>query len=391
MERRDVGVVGAGPYGLAVAAACAAAGHSAVVFGPPMETWRRMPPEMELRAAWREMSLTEAGTPGSLDEWCQAAGVTPHEPMTVTEFIDYATWFADRYVPEHVDAVVTSIEEADGSLIVRAGDAHWTVAEVVVAPGIGPFPHAPPVFQSMIDDERIRFSAGFRRADHDEVRTAVVGAGQSAVEAAAAAATSGAATTLLARSSVHWFADHEPSNRRGPLQRRLFELAYPAVGYGPPPLNRIVLHPDLFARLPAALRHRLIRRLLRAGASPWLKAGVVGKATIEEGVEVTAVSCEESGVRLTLSDGRQLEFDRVLLGTGYRFCLDRLSFLSVDLRRRIRVTDGWPELDHAFRTTEPRVRLVGFPAEGRFGPLARFVLGVPFTAARVASTVRGNR
>jgi hypothetical protein len=389
VERRDVAVVGAGPYGLAVAAACAAAGRSAVVFGPPMETWRLMPAEMELRAAWREMALTRVGAPGSLEEWCESTGATPHEPMTVTEFIAYATWFADRYVTEHVAAMVTSVESSkEGGLSVHAGGADWRVSEVVVAPGIGPFPHAPEVFEDVIDDRRIGFAAAFEQGEHEGLRVAVIGAGQSAVEAAAAAVRSGAETTLIARSTVHWFADHEPSHPRGPLQRRLFEFAYPAVGYGPPPLNRLVLHPDLFARLPVALRRRLTGRLLRPGASPWLREGVVGKATIEEGVEVTAAFCRESTVRLTLSDGRGLEFDRVLLGTGYRFRLDRLGVLSAELRDRIQVEDGWPMLDRAFRSTEPRVRLVGYPAEGRFGPIARFVLGVPFTARRVTDTLR---
>jgi cation diffusion facilitator CzcD-associated flavoprotein CzcO len=388
VEQRDVAVVGAGPYGLAVAAACAAAGRSAVVFGPPMETWRQMPAEMELRAAWREMALTRAGAPGSLEEWCESTGVTPHEPMTVTEFIVYATWFAERYVADRVHAMVTSIERGEeGSLSVHAGGGAWRVSDVVVAPGIGPFPHVPEVFADAIEDARVGFAAGSEPTEDEGLRVAVIGAGQSAVEAAAAAVRSGAETTLVARSTVHWFADHEPSHPRGPLQRRLFELAYTAVGYGPPPLNRLVLHPDLFARLPVALRRRLTGRLLRPGASPWLREGVVGKATIEEGVEVTAVSCGENAVRLTLSDGRALEFDRVLLGTGYRFRLDRLGFLSAELRDRIRVEGGWPVLDHAFRCTEPRVRLVGYPAEGRFGPIARFVLGVPFTAARIAATL----
>jgi lysine/ornithine N-monooxygenase len=287
--------------------------------------------------------------------------------------------------------MVSSVERGEqGGLVVHAGGADWLVSELVVAPGIGPFPHVPEVFESVIDDDRIGFAAGFERGEYEGLRVAVIGAGQSAVEAVAAAAASGAKATLLARAKVRWFADHEPSRPRGPLRRRLFELAYPAVGYGPPPLNRLVLHPDLFARVPGALRQRLLGRLLRAGASPWLQEAVVGKAAIEEGVQVTGVSSEESGVQLTLSDGRRLEFDRVLLGTGYRFRLDRLAFLSAELRGRIRVAGGWPVLDDAFRTTEPLVRLVGFPAEGRFGPLARFVLGVPFTARRIAATIGGR-
>ncbi len=388
MQERDVAVIGAGPYGLAVAAACQAAGRSAVVFGPLLETWRRMPAGMELRAAWKEMSLTRAHEPGSLEEWCSSAGMTPHEPMTVTEFIAYATWFGDHYAGERVPGLVTAVETAGGGrLSIRTADASWQVSDVVVAPGIGPFPYVPDRFAESLEDPRVGLAAEYEGADDAGRRVAVVGAGQSALEAAAAALRSGAETTLLARSKVHWFTDHEPYHARSALRQRAFELAYPAVGYGPPPLNRLVLHPDLFARLPVEARRRLSGRLLRPGGSPWLREAVVGKATIEEGVEITTLSRTETGVLLTLTDGRTAEFDRVLLGMGYRFRLDGLAFLSLELRSRIRVEGGWPVLDRTFRTTQPHVRLVGFPAEGRFGPIARFVLGVPFTAARVVTTL----
>ena len=46
---------------------------------------------------------------------------------------------------------------------------------------------------------------------------------------------------------VRWFADHEPHYPRGRVQARLYRLAYPVVGYGPPPLNRLVMMPDVFA------------------------------------------------------------------------------------------------------------------------------------------------
>ena len=55
-EQPEIAVIGAGPFGLSVAAHL---GARARVFGAPMETWRtRMPPEMLLRSAWEETSLS---------------------------------------------------------------------------------------------------------------------------------------------------------------------------------------------------------------------------------------------------------------------------------------------------------------------------------------------
>jgi hypothetical protein len=71
------------------------------------------------------------------------------------------------------------------------------------------------------------------------------------------------------------------------------------------------------------------------------------------------------------------------VAAGFRFSLDRLGFLSPDLRSRIAVEDGWPVLDRWFRSTEKGVLFVGFAAEHRFGPIARFIPGTRFTANRV--------
>ena len=110
----------------------------------------------------------------------------------------------------------------------------------------------------------------------------VVGGGQGGLESAALAARSGAEVELILRSKLHWFAEREPYTPRGPVRQRLYRLAYPVVGYGPPPLNRLALHPELFAFVPKRLRRRLARRILRAGGSPWLRAQVDGKVEITE-------------------------------------------------------------------------------------------------------------
>ena len=91
-------------------------------------------------------------------------------------------------------------------------------------------------------------------------------------------------------------------------------------------------------------------------------------------------------VRLRLSDGSDREVDLTLLATGYRFDLARLAFLSPQLAGAIRTERGWPVLDRGFRSTDRRVLFAGYPAEYRFGPLSRFVLGTGFTARRVAAS-----
>ena len=47
-------------------------------------------------------------------------------------------------------------------------------------------------------------------------------------------------------------------------------------------------------------------------------------------------------------------------------------------------------LDRSFRSSVPQISLVGFPAEGRFGPLSRFVEGADFAALRVAGSLAAH-
>jgi FAD-dependent urate hydroxylase len=56
----DVAIVGAGPYGLSIAAHLRARGISFRIFGEPMQFWREMPPSMFLKS---NSSATNIYTP----------------------------------------------------------------------------------------------------------------------------------------------------------------------------------------------------------------------------------------------------------------------------------------------------------------------------------------
>jgi len=378
----ETAIVGAGPYGLALGASLPRG--SATVFGPAARTWRAMQPDMELRARWLEMDLAYAGQPGSLADWASSGGSSPREPMTVGDFLAYLDWFRRTQVPSHVAETVDAIEPCAGGFLVTAGETSVTARSVAIAVGITPFASIPRACAA--GDARVIPAGEIADfVDFSGLRVAVVGGGQSAIEAAVRSAAAGASVTLLARSPIHWFAAREPSVERGRVRELVYRLAYPALGYGPPLLNRLVLHPDLFRRAPRGVRRRLTRRLLRPGASDWLRESLVaGAVTIREGCSVEDVSVSDGCLEVRVADAAVLTVDRVVVATGYAFALDRLPFLSPELRGTIAVENDWPVLDRWFRSTNAAVSFLGYPAEGSFGPVARFVLGVPFTVARVA-------
>lgn len=376
-------VVGAGPFGLSVAAHLA---HLRVcAFGQPMQTWRtRMPPDMRLRSDWEETSLSAPGDRGSIDIWSRAADEPREEPIPLPKFLRYADWFRETFVPEVDTSDVTQVDRASGvfRIATAAGD-EVDARRVVVAVGVTPFPHAPPPFADLMGDG---IGYAIDRQDYSGYsggRVIVVGGGQGGLEAAALARRAGAEVEVIVRSQLRWFTDREPYKPRTPLQRRVYRLAYPVVGYGPPPLNRLALHPDAFAALPRPARRRVAGRILRAGGSPWVRSEVEGKVAVTEGVAVERVERRGERIHLGLSDGSARDADAVVVSAGFRFALDRMAFLSPTVRAAVALHDGWPVLDRYFRSSDPDLLFVGFAAERRFGPIARFVSGSRFTAYRV--------
>ncbi len=85
-----------------------------------------------------------------------------------------------------------------------------------------------------------------------------------------------------------------------------------------------------------------------------------------------------------------MEADRVIAATGYRVDVERLGFISKNLRSKIRNVGGVPTLSRNFECSIPGMYFVGLAASGSFGPLMRFVYGCEFTAKRVSRHITGS-
>ena len=281
--------------------------------------------------------------------------------MPLPLFLGYADWFRERFVPESDPSDVAAVErEASGFRVTTAAGSEARVRRLVLAVGVMPFPRVPEPLRG-VDDPRIAYavdpSAFGGLADK---RVVVLGGGQNGLESAAMAHRNGAASVeIVVRSQVRWFTPREHWEQRSPLKERLYRVAYPIIGFGPPPINRFVLHPDLFSTLPVRTREKLTRRLLRPGGSPWIREQVEGRVQITEGRSLASVDVAPDAVRLRLDDGSEREADAVVVCVGYRFDLDRLTWLHPAVRAGIAVRDGWPVLDRAFRSTDPAIQFVG--------------------------------
>ena len=99
----DTAVVGAGPYGLSIAAHLGRLDVDFRVFGKPMETWRcHMPKGMLLKSDGFASNLSALAGEDSLGTYC-ARHAIPYDdlaiPVPLATFVDYALDFQRRFVP----------------------------------------------------------------------------------------------------------------------------------------------------------------------------------------------------------------------------------------------------------------------------------------------------
>src|SRR6267378_1235826 len=106
LERRsdcEVAVVGAGPYGLSVAAHLKGSGIDTRVFGDAMSFWRdNMPEGMNLRSPLQASDLSDPAGAWSLQAYAGSKGIRLQYPLPLDELIRYGEWFQRHAVGDLV-------------------------------------------------------------------------------------------------------------------------------------------------------------------------------------------------------------------------------------------------------------------------------------------------
>ena len=256
-------VIGAGPYGLSVAAHLRARGIQPRVFGDVMSSWRRhMPMGMCLKSTPDASSLS-APEPGfALPDYCASQGIRPlreYDVVPIQLFTQYGRWFQEQLVPDVEDESVQELRRTDRGfhLVLGSGEKIQTPT-VVVATGITGVAYIPDELASITPGGPAATGPVSHSSQHNNLagfggaKVAVVGAGQSALESAALLHEAGAETMVLARGTARFGTPpKEPSSRRGhaaatalparadmadlPLQPRRGAVPVPAARHSPPP------------------------------------------------------------------------------------------------------------------------------------------------------------
>lgn len=384
-------VVGAGPYGLSVAAHLRHAGTATHVFGEPMMFWRQsMPAGMLLRSPWRATDLSDPAGALSLDAYASAHGVDPSPRLPLETFVAYGEWFQHRAVADVDRRAVREIDAAgDGFRLTLDDGATLDAGRVVIATGLRHQEYRPPAFKD------VPVTLASHTSQHRDLsvfrgkRIAVIGRGQSACESAALLAEGGAEVEIVSRGDIRWLGVSANGTAPKGLRRRLREALAAPSEVGPFPLSWLVEVPGVVRNMPESMRQDFSARCLKAAASGWLKPRFA-EVRCNPGRTILAARVLGDRIALDLGTGERV-FDHVLLGTGYHVDIARLGILTPQLLDRIACVDGSPLLGAGLQSSVPKLHFVGSYAVRSFGPLLRFIAGAPYAARAVTHAARRRR
>jgi peptidoglycan/xylan/chitin deacetylase (PgdA/CDA1 family)/glycine/D-amino acid oxidase-like deaminating enzyme len=381
----DAVVVGAGPYGLSTAAHLIGRGLKVAVFGKPLELWRnQMPRGMRLRSHWWATNISDPRREYGFDRFFRESKYDKCYPEPIDAFIDYGLWFQQRVIPDVDETYVSRIErDGDRFLVTLADGRQVQSAAIVMAIGLAYYAHRPAEFRHLTR-ELVSHSSehnDFSRFQGKHVM--VIGGGQSALEYSALLHEAGAAVHNVSRRPIDWLSP-DREGERTLIQR----ILAPRSGIAPGWINWGLQHmPYLFNRLPQHKKDRILRAYLPAAVSAWLKDRVLGKVILHEGQTVASAEEVAGRVEATLSDGSALTIDHLIVATGYKIDVERLTMIDPSLRAEIKTHHGAPLLSPWFESSVPAFYFVGATSLSAFGPLYRFVAGCRATGPRVARSI----
>lgn len=383
-----VAIIGAGPYGLSIAAHLNALQVPFRIFGEPMFSWREhMPRGMLLKSEGFASSLYDPGSTFTLQRYCEEMGLPYRDigdPVPLERFVAYGLEFQKKFVPQLERKEIRLVRREDRNFALTTSDGEtFGARRVIVAAGITHFAYLPPEFDGLSSEQVSHSFAHAEVSGFSGRAVIVVGGGSSAIDTAALLHEAGADVQVVARRKTIAFHDRAVEPR--PLMQR---IRAPWSGLGTGWRSRLCTDaPLLFHAMPEKFRLLVVKRHLGPAPGWFMKERVVGRFPLHLGSSIRRIEAKEGRVLLAIespSKGHQtLEAAHVIAATGYRPEVRKLPFLDASLINAIRLVEGAPILSRNFESSVPGLYFVGLASANSFGPLVRFAFGAGFTARRL--------
>lgn len=371
-------IIGAGPFGLAIAAQAAHAGIDHLIVGKPMEFWRKhMPKGMYLRSAcdWH----LDPQNKDTIEKFLETQGKTSHdvEPLALDFYLSYVDWFQQQKNIHPLPVHIRQLDHSDNAFVATAvDDGKIHARRVALAPGFKHFTNVPDDLKNRLPAGRFLHTCEFTDFSNSAGRRyLIIGGRQSAFEWAALLVEAGAAAVHVAhRHESPAFADADWS--------WVNEL-----------VDNMVENPNWFRNLSQHEKDQVARRMWAEGRlklEPWLGPRLQNdRVRVWPRAEV--LRCREqsdSALQVELSNGKTLVVDQIILATGYKVNIAQLPILaSGNILAALKTRNGFPELDDHFETSVPGLFITSMPASEDFGPFFGFTVAVRASAQLICKAL----
>ena len=385
----EVAIIGAGPYGLSIAANFRSRGIPFRIFGRPMDSWlAHMPKGMMLKSDGFASNIDDPGESFTLGHFCAERSIEYSDsgaPVRLDTFSAYGLAFCQRMVPELEDKFVVDVERiADAFRLHLADGEMLTARRIVLAVGITHFAELPANLANL-PPEFLSHSYDHHSLEPLKGRSIVViGGGASATDIAALLHEVGAQVQLVARQESLVFHNKSMGKSRSWWQ----QIRHPRSGLGPGLKSRFFANSaGIFHHLPERFRLHAVRTHLGPAGGWFIKDKVVGRVATLCGYIPQRAEVKDGKVHLHVRSAqgteREVVADHIIAATGYKVDVERLKFLSKEIREKIKTVDRTPILSSAFESSVPGLYFVGLAAANSFGPVMRFAFGAAFAARRL--------
>ena len=376
-------IIGAGPFGLAMAAYAKQYNIDHLIVGRPMDFWKsNMPKGMFLRSGldWH-LDPLETHT---LEKYLEAKKISPDtvEPIPVDFYLDYSQWFMEQKRIEPIEDFVERLcwspdKQKPFEATMETGET-IQATNVLLAIGFRYFKNIPEELAQIVP-------AGFFSHTCDLVefdslkrkRCLIIGGRQSAFEWAALIHEAGAA-------SVH------VSHRQDTPAFTKSDWSWTEQM-----IKGLDKDPGSFRKLSPEEREEINQRFWAEGRSklePWLWPRI-NKETIKIWPKTKVVKCDElptGDLEITLSTEAKFVVDHVVFATGYKVNIGNVPFLAEGkILDKLKTKEGSPVLDEHFQTNIPGLFITSMPATRDFGAFFAFTVSVNASAKIIGSNIIG--
>ena len=372
-------IVGAGPFGLSIAAHAKHLGIEFIIVGKPMEFWKmNMPEGMYLRSAcdWHLDPENEH----TIEKFLCSQHLTPKdvEPLSRNFYLSYTEWFMQQ---EEITALPVYIDRLD-----YISDHHYravtddgkaiTASNIVIAVGFKYFKHIPPELLPIFPPGTYSHTCDLTdMKTMTGKRCLIIGGRQSAFEWAALLAEAGA-------SIIH-------------ISHRHPSPAFATADWSW--VNALVDHmtdePAWFRNLSKDEQDSLGKKLWAEGRlkiEPWLEERMM-KQNIKLWPNTVVTGCKKSTNReleVIFNDDSTITVDHVIFASGYKVIIQQVPFLQRgNILPQLKVKNNFPVLDKYFQTNLPGLFITSMPASQDFGPFFGFTIAVRTSAKLIGKAL----